>query len=132
MSHSSRGGGMLDSSPRVALVHGEAPAYLDGVRDYVGRLADALADAGVRPVLVPVRPGRGAGWWSTVDEAAARVAAARPDLVHVQFAPSAYRFSHLPGLLLPHRLRGVPLVTTLHEYGNPPGGLWPELERRGL
>jgi glycosyltransferase involved in cell wall biosynthesis len=36
--------------------------------------------------------------------------------VHVQFAPSAYRFSGLPGLL-PLLLPGPPLVTTVHEYG---------------
>ncbi|MEN3308623.1 MAG: D-inositol-3-phosphate glycosyltransferase [Micromonosporaceae bacterium] len=124
---------MLDSPPRVALVHGAAPARLDGVSDYVGRLAEALSAAGVRPAVVPVHPGRGTGWWSTVDNAAARVAAARPDVVHVQFAPSAFRFSRVPGLLLPHLLsRRVPLVTTLHEYGDPPAGVWPELEHGGL
>ena len=42
--------------------------------------------------------------------------------MHVQFAPSAYRFSGHAGLL-PLRLpRAVPLVTTVHEYG---GWAWP-------
>jgi glycosyltransferase involved in cell wall biosynthesis len=124
---------MLDSSPRVALVHGAAPVHLDGVSDYVTRLAEALPGAGVEPVVVPVYPAAGAGWWSTVDDVAARVAAVRPDVVHVQFAPSAYRFSRIPGLLLPSVLgRWVPLVTTLHEYGDPPGVVWREVERYGL
>jgi glycosyltransferase involved in cell wall biosynthesis len=124
---------MLDSAPRVALVHGAAPVHLDGVSDYVSRLAVALAETGVDPVVVPVYPAAGAGWWSTVDDVAGRVAAARPDVVHVQFAPSAYRFSRIPGLLLPGLLgRHVPLVTTLHEYGDPPAGLWREVERHGL
>jgi glycosyltransferase involved in cell wall biosynthesis len=119
---------MLDSRPRVALVHGAAPAHLDGVSDYVARLAESLPAAGVEPAVVPLRPARGTGWLSTMDDAAARVAAFRPDLVHVQFAPSAYRFSRVPTVFLPYLLgRRVPLVTTLHEYGDrlPTGRLVP-------
>ncbi len=114
---------------RVALVHGDAPAHLDGVSDYVRRLAEALPGAGVEPVVVPVRPARGSRWWSTVDNARSRVSAARPDVVHVQFAPSAYRFSRLPGLLLPLLIKGAPLVTTLHEYADPSRGPWARLDR---
>lgn len=118
---------MRDGNPRVALVHGAAPVRLDGVSDYVAHLAEALYATGAEPVVVPVRPagpGGPAGWLSTVDDAVARVAALRPDLVHVQFAGSAYRFSRVPGLLLPYLLRRriparVPLVTTLHEYSDP-------------
>jgi glycosyltransferase involved in cell wall biosynthesis len=137
---------MRNGGPRVALVHGAAPVRLDGVSDYVAHLSEALYAAGAEPVVVPVRPaglGGPAGWLSTVDDAATRIAALRPDLVHVQFAASAYRFSRVPGLLLPYLLRRrmsrrVPLVTTLHEYSDPPPGsrgagwLWVELERRGL
>lgn len=118
---------MRDGNPRVALVHGAAPVRLDGVSDYVAHLAEALYATGAEPVVVPVRaagPAGPAGWLSTVDNAMARVAALRPDLVHVQFAASAYRFSRVPGLLLPYLLRRriparVPLVTTLHEYSDP-------------
>ncbi|HKT03840.1 MAG TPA: glycosyltransferase, partial [Rugosimonospora sp.] len=113
----------MRSVPRVALVHGAAPVRLDGVSDYVARLAGALPGAGVEPAVVPV-PGPGRhGWLSTLDSVADRVAAVRPDVVHVQFSASGYRFSGVPGLLLPYLLgRRVPahLVTTLHEYGDPP------------
>src|SRR4029079_1564944 len=62
------------------------------------------------------------------------------DVVHVQFAPSAFGFSRAVGLLplfLPRRMR---LVVTLHEYGvwsaHGRGGrgraaLWSALEARG-
>ena len=47
--------------------------------------------------------------------AARRVRALRPELVHLQFAPSAFGFSPWIGLL-PDAV-GAPVVTTLHEYG---------------
>src|SRR5205823_1564062 len=59
-------------------------------------------------------------------------AARRADVVHVQFAPSMYRYRIGIGLL-PLLLRR-PLVTTLHEYGwwrwesLLPGRLWRALE----
>jgi glycosyltransferase involved in cell wall biosynthesis len=49
--------------------------------------------------------------------AAARIRRLCPDLVHVQFAPSAYGFSPVPGLLPALLPRSLPIVTTLHEYG---------------
>ena len=57
--------------------------------------------------------------------------------MHVQFAPSAFGFSARPGLL-PDMARGLPFVTTLHEYGwwsSPrwlPGAMWRPLERARL
>ena len=66
--------------------------------------------------------------------AARRVRALRPELVHLQFAPSAFGFSPWIGLL-PDAV-GAPVVTTLHEYGwwSAPGwvpsSLWTPLERR--
>ncbi|MBO4208569.1 glycosyltransferase family 4 protein [Micromonospora echinofusca] len=105
---------------RVAMLHGPGRPEHDGVSDYVARLIDALGGVDVDAVGVPVRPtgppvpGR---WWRATGRAARQVRRLRPDLVHVQFAPSAYRFSGAPGLL-PFRLPGaVPLVTTVHEYG---------------
>ncbi|MBO4274558.1 glycosyltransferase family 4 protein [Microbispora triticiradicis] len=126
---------------RVALVHGPGPAHRDGVGDYVERLVGALGGAGVDAVGVPVgtpdtRSPR--QWLPATLEAARRVRRLRPDVVHVQFAPSAYRFSGLPGLLPPLLPAGTPLVTTLHEYGwwaTPgwvPDAVWWPLERARL
>jgi glycosyltransferase involved in cell wall biosynthesis len=110
------------------MVQGPTDPERDGVADYVRHLTAALQEAGedVRPVPV-VGP----------REAAERLHALAPDLVHVQFAPSAFGFSARPGLL-PDLVRGLPMVTTLHEYGwwsAPrwlPGALWRPLERAGL
>ena len=120
--------------PRVALVHGRATPEHDGVADYVGRLATALADEGLDVVAVPVRESGPGG----VLDAARRIRAARPEVVHVQFAPSAFGFSPLPGLLPLLVGSHAPVVTTLHEYGwwaAPswmPEVLWRTLERRRL
>ncbi|KAA9381664.1 glycosyltransferase [Microbispora cellulosiformans] len=126
---------------RVAVVHGPGPAHRDGVGDYAERLVGALGGAGIDAVGVPVGTpdARSARQWLPATLAAARrVRRLRPDVVHVQFAPSAYRFSGLPGLLPPLLPGGTPLVTTLHEYGwwaTPgwvPGAVWRPLERARL
>lgn len=110
------------------MVSGRADPERDGVADYVRHLTAALREAGTEVVPVPVLG---------VREAAERLHALEPDLAHVQFAPSAFGFSARPGLL-PDRVRGLPFVTTLHEYGwwsSPrwvPGALWRPLERAGL
>lgn len=131
----------------MALVCGTYAPTHDGVADYVRRLADELRGAGVDVV---VAAGAGAGGAPT-DESAVAVApdwswrhlcgAARAldglaaDLVHVQFAPSAYGYSPAVGRL-PALLR-TPVVTTLHEYGWwrwpswMPERAWPVLERTG-
>ncbi len=131
---------------RVAVVTGRYARRLDGVADYVGRLADALPGAGVDPVVVSARGADApcveacAAWGPRgVLEAARAVADLRPDVVHVQFAPSAYGFSPAVGLLpaaLARRTR-APVVTTLHEYGwwswppRVPAAAWCALERGG-
>ncbi|MFC0505889.1 glycosyltransferase [Micromonospora costi] len=123
---------------RVAMLHGPGRPDSDGVSDYVANLARALDDVGVTVTPVPVRPDGRAGWRAATADAARTVRRLGPDLVHVQFAPSAYRFSGRPGLL-PLRLpRDVPLVTTVHEYGwwaSPgwlPGPVWSLVERTRL
>ena len=111
----------------VALVVGRDEPRRDGVADYVHRLAAHLPAHGVRPRVVEAG-GR-------VGAAARELARLRPDVVHVQVAPSAYGFSPAVGLL--PALVEAPLVTTLHEYGwwswpkAVPGLLWGPLERRG-
>jgi glycosyltransferase involved in cell wall biosynthesis len=114
---------------RVALVHGRADPAHDGVADYTVHLGAALRRHGVDVVEVPVDPGpRGAL------RAAREVRAAGVDVVHVQFAPSAFAFSAAPGLLADGL--GGPLVTTVHEYGwwssvpRVPARLWTWLEAR--
>ncbi|MEV4463528.1 glycosyltransferase [Micromonospora echinofusca] len=109
---------MVDDRIRVAMLHGPGRPDADGVSDYVTHLVEALDDVGVEVTPVPVRPDGDRGRWrAATARAARRVRELTPDVVHVQFAPSAYRFSGQAGLL-PWRLPGrVPLVTTLHEYG---------------
>jgi glycosyltransferase involved in cell wall biosynthesis len=110
------------------MVQGRADPERDGVADYVRHLTAALRTAGEDVVDVPVTGPR---------EAAARLRAAEPDVVHVQFAPSAFGFSARPGLL-PNHVRDLPFVTTLHEYGwwsSPkwvPDALWRPWERWGV
>jgi glycosyltransferase involved in cell wall biosynthesis len=110
------------------MVQGHADPERDGVADYVRHLTAALRAAGEEVLPVPVLGPR---------EAAVRLRALDPDLAHVQFAPSAFGFSARPGLL-PNYVRGLPFVTTLHEYGwwaAPkwvPGGVWRPLERWGV
>jgi glycosyltransferase involved in cell wall biosynthesis len=122
---------------QVAMVHGPGLPRHDGVGDYVAHLLVALAEAGVDAVGVPVRPPAPGRWLAGVHAAARAVRRLRPDLVHVQFAPSAYRFSPAPGLL-PALLPRIPLVTTVHEYGwwaAPawvPGPLWRPVEAARL
>ena len=111
---------------RVAMVQGRADPGRDGVADYTRHLTAALVESGVDVVPVPFE-----GLLAT----ARRVRHSAPDVVHVQFAPSAFRFSARPGLL-PDLVR-APVVTTLHEYGwwsaAPwvPDRAWRALERRG-
>ena len=138
---------------RVALVCGSYEPRYDGVADYVRRLGTALRDAGADPVVVAAA-GAGGGddpaalpllplapRWDLrgTAEAARGLAQLRPDVVHVQFAPSAYGYSPSVGLL-PPLLRAharLPVVTTLHEYGwwswppSVPGPAWRLVERTG-
>ena len=111
---------------RVALVCGTYAPERDGVADYVRRLAEELPAAGVQPVVaartddldVPADGvSRVTAAWSIrqLPRAARALDRLGCDLIHVQYAPSAYGFSPAVGWL-PGRLR-TPLVTTLHEYG---------------
>ncbi|SER17143.1 glycosyltransferase [Microlunatus flavus] len=112
---------------RVAVVCGTYAPERDGVADYVRRLAGELR-GGPDPVDVVVaarsedgRAPEGAvalapGWSPRhLPQAARALDALGADLVHVQWAPSAYGWSGAVGWL-PALLR-TPVVTTLHEYG---------------
>ncbi|MGI3780356.1 MAG: glycosyltransferase [Janthinobacterium lividum] len=131
---------------RVALVCGTFAPQRDGVADYVRRLAEELRVTGVDVVVAARADGPGSAPsgavavtddWSprNVRHAARALDALDADLVHVQWAPSAYGWSGAVGRL-PALLR-TPVVTTLHEYGwwawPPwvPQRLWPALERGG-
>jgi glycosyltransferase involved in cell wall biosynthesis len=89
---------------RVAMVQGSADSSLDGVADYVAHLVPALRDLGID--VAQVR-------FDSPEATGARLRRMRPDVVHVQFAPSAYGFSDRVARLPVD----APLVTTLHEYG---------------
>jgi len=146
---------------KVALVCGDYRPSRDGVAHYVGRLAAELAQRELQVVVASGAPDREEGdtpqghacmarpWiiterWTfggTV-RAAQALRAATPDIVHVQFAPSAYAWSGAVGLL-PALLREARLVTTVHEYAwwswaprrlAPllDRAVWPQLERRCL
>jgi glycosyltransferase involved in cell wall biosynthesis len=110
------------------MVQGRADPRRDGVADYARHLTAALRAAGEEIVPVPV---------AGLRDTAHRLRALRPDLVHVQFAPSAFGFSPRSGLL-PDLVRDLPVVTTLHEYGwwaAPtwiPDVMWRPLERTRL
>ncbi|MFD1721251.1 glycosyltransferase family 4 protein [Amnibacterium endophyticum] len=133
-----------DGGPRVLLVCGDLRPGLDGVADYVTRLAAELRAAGATVRILctgpePSPPGArsvGRRWTPSALATAAR-AARGADVVHVQFAPSMYRFRAGIGLL-PPALGRAPLVVTLHEYGwwrwerALPGRLWRLVERRRL
>lgn len=127
---------------KVALVCGTYAPERDGVADYVGRLASELDAVGVRCTIAARSPGDGRSvavtptWsWRHVRRAAERLDALGCDIVHVQYAPSAYGYSPAVGWL-PSALR-TPLVTTLHEYGWwswpawVPEPLWRLVERGG-
>jgi glycosyltransferase involved in cell wall biosynthesis len=85
-----------------------------------------------QPPPSPVR------WLAATHRAADTIRRLHPDLVHVQFAPSAYRFTSVLGLLPLLLSPTTPLVTTVHEYGGwaapgwVPESLWRLVERARL
>lgn len=139
------------SGTRVGLVCGYLDPTRDGVADYTRRLAVHLRLAGVEPVVLTTHAwARAAGEgaigvtdrWDVrgVPSVARALRRLDLDVVHVQFAPSAFGFSRAVGLL-PLVLPGhVPVIGTLHEYGVWSGDglghrirspLWSAAERRG-
>ncbi len=146
----------VGDAPRVALVCGYFDPARDGVADYTGRLAQHLAAAGVDALVATTSVaaeaaggaagGRGGfpvigvtdGWGPAgVARAANALGRLHVDVVHVQWAPSVFRFTRAVGLL-PLLLRRRPLVVTLHEYGveRPAGAVLTafrsSLERAGI
>ncbi|SDG86874.1 glycosyltransferase [Pseudonocardia oroxyli] len=113
------------------MVQGGADPLRDGVADYTEHLAGALTDAGEDLLRVSV-----SGSLPSVLRAARILRTRRPEVVHVQFAPSAFRFRPWIGLL--PVLVGAPVVTTVHEYGwwawpdRAPNRAWRVLDRRGV
>ena len=126
--------------PRVGLLCGNFDPTRDGVADYTRRLAAQLGEAGLDACILTTHeharaqggPAAGVttGWnLPGVLRASRGIAALDLDLVHLQFAPSAFAFRRAVGLL-PELLRnGPPIVVTLHEYAvsRPPRLLRPVL-----
>ncbi len=113
---------------RVGLVCGQFDPVQDGVADYTRLLAGQLRAAGLETLICT-----GNAYAHTGDETAVgvtdrwtaggvirgarEIARLRLDLVHVQFAPSAFGFSRAVGLLPALLPRRTPVLATLHEYG---------------
>jgi glycosyltransferase involved in cell wall biosynthesis len=113
---------------RVGLICGHFDPARDGVADYTRHLAGQLRSAGYESVICTAhRYARTPGeeivgvtdrWDVRGVLRAARAIARLPlDVVHVQFAPSAFGFSRAVGLLPLLLPAGTPVVATLHEYG---------------
>lgn len=150
-------------APRVGLVCGHFDPVRDGVADYTRQLAKHLRLTRLDPVICTAHsyaPSSASSYadsyahsadgevigvtdrWSVrgVMRAARAMARLRLDLVHVQFAPSAFGFRRAVGLLPWLGPAGVPVLATLHEYGvwaaNGVAGRlrsigWSAMERRG-
>ncbi len=137
---------------RVGLVCGHFDPARDGVADYTRHLSGQLRAAGCeslvctahRYVRTPAEEVVGVtDRWDVggIRRAARTISRLALDVVHVQYAPSAFGFSRAVGLL-PLLLRaGTPVVATLHEYGvrtaDGAGGgcrsaLWSAMERHLL
>ncbi|GAA2750502.1 glycosyltransferase family 4 protein [Amnibacterium kyonggiense] len=129
-----------DGGPRVLLVCGRLDPEHDGVGDYVARLAAGLRSRGAAVRILHVgAPSGTAGArrvgrvWGPTALLRAAGASRGADVVHVQFAPSMYRFRPWIGAL-PLATRGRAVVTTLHEYGwwrwerLLPAAVWERLE----
>lgn len=142
---------------RVALVSGDFRPTRCGVAHYVSRLAEGLAARDVQPAILTSRAALGEAprvsvhldervvgvpvveavqRWRIAELPALLRAAARlrPDVVHIQYAPSSYGHSRAITLAPPLlRWLGMPTVVTIHEYGGWDARLRPlpdELVRR--
>jgi glycosyltransferase involved in cell wall biosynthesis len=113
---------------RVGLVCGHFDPARDGVADYTRHLSGQLRAAGCeslictahRYVRTPAEEVVGVtDRWNVrgVRRAARTISRLPVDVVHVQFAPSAFGFSRAVGLLPLLLPAGTPVVATLHEYG---------------
>ncbi len=140
------------SPVRVGLLCGNLDPALDGVADYARRLGGHLRGVGLESLLLTThrlaRSGRDDtvgitdSWGARgVHRAAHAIRDLGLDILHVQFAPSAFDFSRAVGVLPGLLRRGPPMVVTLHEYGvwsaSPPfrrigETLWAAAERRSL
>jgi glycosyltransferase involved in cell wall biosynthesis len=138
--------------PRVGLVCGHFDPARDGVADYTRQLARHLRLIRCDPLICTAHGYAQSGddevigvtdRWNVggVVRAARAMARLRLDLVHVQFAPSAFGFRRAVGLLPGFVPAGVPVLATLHEYGvwaaNGVAGRlrsagWSAVERRGF
>lgn len=124
------------NSWRVGLVCGYFDPTHDGVADYTRHLQRALRRTGVDALICTTdayaQQGQGSLRsngrevivgvthrfdFSGIREAARNLRRLKLDVVHVQYAPSAFWFSRAVGLLPVLLNSGVPLVVTLHEYG---------------
>jgi glycosyltransferase involved in cell wall biosynthesis len=113
---------------RVGLVCGHFDPTRDGVADYTRHLAGHLRSAGCEALVCTAHrytdpPGEGVVGVTDDWDAPGVLRAARGlvqlslDVVHVQFAPSAFGFSRAVGLLPFLVPSSTPVLATLHEFG---------------
>ena len=118
-------------SLRVSLVLGRYSPSLDAVAQGTLRLAEALASHGARATVYTTRASAREATgplevvgaldvWrpGSLPSLVLALARAKPDVVHIQYAPSSYGHSRAVTLLPPMlRALGLPTVATVHEYG---------------
>jgi glycosyltransferase involved in cell wall biosynthesis len=139
------------TSLRVGLVCGYFDPTHDGVADYTRHLQHALYRLDVEALICTSHENANGSRDDVVGvtrrwdihgifAAARNLRALQLDVVHVQFAPSAFRFSRAVGLLPALINSGTPLVATLHEYdvwaargalSRTRSAAWRVVERRG-
>ena len=93
---------------RVSLITGSVPPYPCGVGGFTEKLAEELRAQGVEVALVT-----GLDWSAfSANRSRKQIAAASPDIVHIQYPTRGYRWS-----LGPHALSlSMKTVVTLHEF----------------
>jgi glycosyltransferase involved in cell wall biosynthesis len=116
------------SEPRVLFVTGEYPPLRGGIGDYTDHLRMALAERGVRSIVLsgPGASGEGVhrvrAWnWRSYRRVARLVRAERIDVVHIQYQAGVFDM-HVALNLLPGTVRArlrVPVVTTFHDLRPP-------------
>jgi glycosyltransferase involved in cell wall biosynthesis len=124
----------MASKPKVLIVTGEYPPTLGGIGDYTCKLTDALAQAGVEPLLfvpvgssqhsarVPIAATYDTWSWSTLQGLHRALLETGADWLHVQHQVNMYK-SHLAAYAIPRYLRWKRwpgrVAVTFHDI-NPP------------
>ncbi|MFL5887071.1 MAG: glycosyltransferase family 4 protein [Thermoleophilaceae bacterium] len=100
---------------RITFVAGDMDAARDGVAHYVSKLVPRLRGRGIGVDVLSRPPG---GWNARAVAGLARALRRRsPDVVHLQYSPTAYDYARWLGALPLALGARAPLVLTVHEFG---------------